>query len=79
MPDFRERKSSAKPGYPPVDNSHPASPSVETKLPQAIKPLVCTWNGLDRLITKCDRPEPNADGTGWATCGAVKTDAWVVD
>jgi len=79
MPDFRERKSSAKPGYPPVDNSHPASPSVETKLPQAIKPLVCTWNGLDRLITKCDRPEPNADGTGCATCGAVKTDAWVVD
>jgi len=55
-------------------SQHPPSPSVETRPPQVKKPLVCTWNGLDRLITKCDYPEPNADGTGCATCGAVKAD-----
>jgi hypothetical protein len=37
------------------------------------KGLVCTWNDLNRLITKCGNPNPTADGSGCATCGEVKT------
>ena len=36
--------------------------------------MVCTWNGLGRLITKCDDPEPNEDQTGCANCGALITE-----
>ena len=40
--------------------------------PGKSRPMACTWNGLGRLITKCDAPEPNADSTGCANCGASK-------
>jgi hypothetical protein len=40
--------------------------------PNSVK-LVCTWNDLNRLITKCGNPNPTADGSGCATCGEVKT------
>jgi len=37
------------------------------------QPLNCSWDQWgDRLITKCDDPEPNADQTGCANCGASK-------
>lgn len=45
----------------------PAAPS-----PGKPRPMVCTWSGLGRLITKCDDPEPNEDQTGCANCGASK-------
>jgi len=34
--------------------------------------LTCAWSDTGRLITKCRSPEPTADKTGCATCGAVK-------
>ena len=45
----------------------PAAPS-----PGKPRPMVCTWNGLGRLVTKCDDPEPNEDQSGCANCGASK-------
>jgi len=52
----------------------PAAPS-----PGKPRPMVCTWNDLGRLITKCDDPLPNADSTGCASCGALKNPVAVVD
>jgi hypothetical protein len=40
--------------------------------PNSLK-LVCRWNDLNRLVTKCGNPNPTADGSGCATCGEVKT------
>ena len=57
------------PEYRPPDEAPPASPAVDTS---PLPPLVCAWNGLGRLVTKCSAPEPNADGTGCANCGASK-------
>lgn len=36
-------------------------------------PMKCSWDQWgDRLVTKCDDPEPTEDCTGCAHCGAVK-------
>ena len=36
-------------------------------------PSVCHWDAYgDRLLTRCAAPEPNADKTGCANCGASK-------
>lgn len=43
----------------------------ETELTQPTA-LVCRWNAIGRLVTKCDSPEPNADGSGCANCGSAK-------
>lgn len=56
---------------PPADDlpsQHPAP------CPVAAKPSpACVWDRWgDRLLTRCDSPEPNQDRTGCANCGASK-------
>ena len=64
----------ADPANPP--RPHPQNPTNPLLWPSPStgkpRPMACTWNGLGRLVTKCDDPEPNSDGTGCASCGASK-------
>ena len=50
-------------------------PPAGAKPMDPLPPLICTWNDIGRLITKCDAPEPNADGTGCANCGELNPTA----
>lgn len=61
-PDFAEKFSVHADA---LSSHHP----VETPL----APPKCVWDRWnDRLVMKCDAPEPNADRTGCANCGALK-------
>jgi hypothetical protein len=39
---------------------------------EPLLPLLCHWNNMGRLVTKCSNPHPNADGTGCGNCGEGK-------
>jgi putative DNA primase/helicase len=64
----------------PLDEllKRPPSPSVDASQPATGKPYppnLCRWDKWgDNLLLKCSDPEPNADGTGCANCGASKPD-----
>lgn len=66
------------PNHPPTQKTPTEFPSRPAPTPPAApslgkpRPMACTWNGLGRLVTKCDDPEPNEDQTGCANCGASK-------
>ncbi len=48
-------------------------PLVESDPPlKPLPPMVCRWGAMDRLVTRCDNPEPNDDRTGCANCGSLK-------
>ena len=60
-----------------ADTKQPSRVSIEpsrvvTAPPVKPAALICSWNNDDRLLTKCVKPEPNADRSGCASCGAVK-------
>lgn len=47
-------------------------PTIGDSSPQTAA-AVCSWDRWgERLLTKCDAPEPNADKTGCANCGGCK-------